>query len=77
MAIGRFDVAVALVQDLDPALGVFEPAVAEPGEVHAAFVELQRRLERQVALLELLDDRLELGDRRLEVLNGRRFHCLW
>ena len=44
--------------------------MAEAREVHAALVELQRRLERQVAFFEFLDDRLELGDRRLEVLDG-------
>src|SRR4030095_16660493 len=33
-------------------------------------VELQRRLERQVALFQFLHDRLELGDRSLEVLDG-------
>ncbi len=52
-------------------LGLFEPCVAEARQVDAALVELQRRFERQVALLELLDDGLELGDGGLEVLDGR------
>ena len=43
--------------------------MAEARELDAALVELQRRLERQVAFFELLDDGLELGDRRLEVLD--------
>ena len=60
----------ALVQDLDAALGLLEPRVAEAGQLHAALVQLQRRLERQVAFFELLHDRLELGDRRFEVLDG-------
>src|SRR4030095_4739350 len=35
----------------------------------AAFVERQRLFKRQVAFLELFDDRLELGNRGFEVLN--------
>ncbi len=46
----------ALVEDLDAALGVLEPRVAEARQLHAALVERERLLERQVALLELLDD---------------------
>src|SRR5262249_7773304 len=59
----------ALVEDLDAALGVLETGVAEPRELHAALVEGERLLEREVAILELLHDRLELGDRRLEILD--------
>src|ERR1051325_1020651 len=57
------------VQDLDPALGFLETRVAEARELHAAFVQRERLLECEVALLELLHDRLELGDRRLEILD--------
>ena len=57
-------------QDLDAALGVLEPGVTEARELHAALVQRQRLLEREVAFLELLDDRLELGDRAFEVLDG-------
>ena len=39
---------------LDPLFGLLEAGVAEPGQLHAAFVEGERRLERLVALLELL-----------------------
>ena len=40
--------------------------MAETRQSHAALVELERRLERHVALLELLDDGLELRDGGLE-----------
>src|SRR5258706_6702176 len=60
----------ALVEDLNPLLRLFELRVAEAGQADAALVQLQRRLERKVALLELLDDCLELGDRRLAILAG-------
>ena len=60
----------ALVEDLDAALGLLEPRVAEARQLHAALVQRQRLLERQVAFLELLDDRFELGDRGFEVLDG-------
>ena len=59
----------ALVEDLDAALGLFEPRVAEARELDAALVERERLLERQVAFLELLDDRFELGDRGFEVFD--------
>src|SRR5262249_46317800 len=58
----------------DPLLGRFEARVAEPRELDAALVQRERLLEGEVALLELLDDRLELGDRRLEILDGRVGH---
>src|SRR6266851_5627057 len=66
----------AVAQDLDAAFRLFEPCVTEPGELHAALVERQRLLERQVALFKLLDDRLELGDRGFEVLDGGVRHLL-
>ena len=65
----------ALVQNLDALLGLFESRVAEARQMDAALVELQRRFERQVAFFELLDDGLELGDRGLEVFDGR-VHCV-
>ena len=41
-----------------------------------AFEERERLVERQVALFELLDDFLELGDRRFEILDrGGRRRC--
>ena len=61
----------AVGQNLDAPLGLLEPRVAEPRQLDAALVERQRLLERQVAFFELLDDRLELGDRGFEVLDGR------
>ncbi len=67
---GRAQVA-ALVQNLDALFGLFQPRVAKTRELDAALVQLERFLERQVSLFELLDDGLELGDRRFEVLNGR------
>src|SRR6476646_9845289 len=60
----------ALVENLDPALGSFELRVAEAGELYAALEELQRAFECEVALLERLDDRLELRDCGFEVLDG-------
>src|SRR5690606_7678040 len=63
----------ALVEDVDPALGLLEPGMAEARQLDAALVQLQGALEREVALLELPDDRLQLRDRRFEVLN-RRIH---
>jgi hypothetical protein len=58
----------ALVEDLDAALRLLELRVAEARELDAALVERQRLLEREVAFLELLDDRFELGDRRARSL---------
>src|SRR4051794_28284422 len=63
-----------LVEDLDAPLGLLELRMAEAGELHAALVQRQRLLEGEIAFLELLDDRLELGDRRLEVFDGRFSH---
>src|SRR5436190_21907164 len=44
--------------------------MAETRELHAALVQGERLLERQVTFFELFDDRLQLGDRRFEVLDG-------
>ena len=60
-----------LVEDLDAALGLLELRVAEARELHAALEERERLLEREVALFERLDDRLELGDGGFEVLDCR------
>src|SRR6266849_10711864 len=59
----------ALVQDLDAALRLFEPGVTEPRELHATLVQRQRLLEREIAFLEFLHDRFELGDRGFEILD--------
>src|SRR6185295_16467121 len=64
----------ALVEDLDPALGLFEARVTEARQLDAALVELQRLLEREVAFFQLLHDAFELGDRRLEILDRRVRH---
>src|SRR5206468_4393922 len=64
----------ALVENLDAALRLFEPRVTEPRELHAALVQRQRLFEREVAFLELLDDRFELGDRAFEVFDRRISH---
>src|SRR5580765_1534261 len=56
----------ALVEDLDAALGLLELRMAEARELHAALVQRQRLLEGEVPVLEFLDDRLELGNRRFE-----------
>src|SRR5690606_1079767 len=66
----------AVVEDLDAALGFLEAGVAEARELDAALVERERRLERLVAVLEPLDDRLELGEGGFEVLDAR-IHSCW
>ena len=66
----------ALVEHFDAALGLFELGVAEARELHAALEELERLLEREIAFLERLDDRLELGDGGLEVLDRRDPSCV-
>src|SRR5258706_5785726 len=58
--------ARVLHEHLDLALRLLELAVAEAGEPDALLVELERLLEGQLALLELLDDLLELLQRVLE-----------
>src|SRR5207248_11039243 len=69
----RPDVA-AFAQDLDAAFSLFKARVTKAGQVNAALVQRERLLERQVALLELLDDRVELRDRGLEIFNGSIGH---
>src|SRR5882762_7685944 len=71
---GRRLQLAALVENLDAALGLFEPRVTEARELHAALVQRQRLLERQVALFELLDYRFELGDGAFEVFDRRVGH---
>src|SRR5438874_1613747 len=62
---GRRLQLAAFVENFDAALGFLQLRVAEARELHAALVELQRLLEREVALFELLDDGFELRDRSL------------
>src|SRR6516225_7599736 len=64
----RLDFA-AFVEDFDSPLGILEPRMAEPRQLHAAFVERERLFEREVALLELLHNRFELRDGRLEIFD--------
>src|SRR5437667_2998936 len=64
----RLEVA-ALGQDLDTAFGLFEARVAKAGQMDAAFVQRKRLLEWEVAFFELFDERIELGDRGLEVFD--------
>ena len=56
-------------QDFDPAFGVLQPGVAEARELDTAFAA-PATARAAVPLLELLHDRLELGDRALEILDG-------
>ena len=65
---GRRLQLAALVEDLDAALHLLELPVAEARQRHATLVQAERRFEREVAFLELLDDGLELGDRALEIV---------
>ena len=51
-------------------LGLLECALARTGELHAALEVAQRVVQRQVALLELVDDRFQLGKRAFEVHRG-------
>src|SRR3954447_18189393 len=64
----------ALVEDLDPPLGLLELRVAEARQLDAALIQGERLLEREVAFLELFDDRFQLGDRRFEVFDRRVGH---
>src|SRR5436190_19236395 len=66
---GRRLELAALGQDLDATLCVLETGVTKTREMDAAFVQRKRLLERQVSFLEPLHDRVELGDRSLEVLD--------
>src|SRR4051812_21987640 len=59
-----------LVEDFNPLFRIFQARVAEPRELHAALVEFQRFLKRQLAILELLDDRLEFRDCCFKVLDS-------
>src|SRR3954465_10646363 len=63
-----------LVEDFDALLRILETRVAEPRELHPALVELQRLFEGQLAILELLDDRFELRDRRFKILDSGSHH---
>jgi hypothetical protein len=54
-------------QDLDLLLGLLQCALTDARQLHAALEVAQRLVERQLALLELLDDRFELGKRALEI----------
>src|SRR6266705_5773701 len=67
--------ARVLHEHLDLALGLLELAVAEAGEPDALFVELQRLLQGQLALLELLHALLELLQRLLERRDGGVVHA--
>ena len=60
----------ALGEQLDAALGGAELVVAVARQLDAALEERERLVERQVAVFELLDDLLELGNGRLEVFDG-------
>ena len=64
----RLEVA-AIVEDVDAALRRLESPVAVAREGDAALVQLERGLERQIAVLDLLDDAFELGDGGLEILD--------
>src|SRR5258707_7744134 len=66
---GRRLQLAAIVEDLDATLGLLQPRVAEARELHTALVELQGLLEREGALLALLDDGFELRDGRLAVFD--------
>lgn len=57
-----------LHQDLDPAFGTGKPFFAFTRELHALFKELEAFLKRQVAVLELTDDRFKLIERFFEGL---------
>ena len=64
---GRADVA-ALGEDLDAALGVLEPRVAERATARRRARTGQRLLEREVAVARALHNRLELGDGGFEIV---------
>src|SRR5262252_3924560 len=69
----RFELAT-LVEDFNPPLGLFQPRVAEARQLDAAFVKAERLFESELTVLQLLDDRFELGDGGFEVLDGRLSH---
>ena len=51
--------------------------MAEARKLHATLVQGQLLVERQVAFLDLLYDRFELGDCRLEIFDGRVGHSVF
>ena len=57
----------ALEQDLDLLLGRLQRGLAVARQRDAALEGLQRLIERQIAALEPLDERFELGERLLEI----------
>src|SRR5262245_58372946 len=59
-----------LAENLDAAFGLLEAGMTEARQLDTTLVQRERLLERQVAFLELLHDRIELGDRCLEVPDG-------
>ena len=59
--------AIARQQYFDFLLRGAQRCLALAGERHAAFESLERFFERHVALLELCDERFELGQRLFEV----------
>src|SRR5512146_664963 len=60
----------ALVENLDAPLRFLQARVTVSRQLHAALVEFERLLERQVALFEPLHGRLEFRDCRFEALDG-------
>src|SRR5258708_1803699 len=51
--------------------------MAKARELNAPLVKRERLFERQIAVLEFLDDRFEFGDRALEVFNGGVGHQVY
>src|SRR6185295_5837654 len=68
----RFAVAV-FQQDLNPAFRLAELHMTEPRQLDSFFEKFQRRIQRQFAAFELLDDLFEPLQRRLKV--RRRLWC--
>jgi hypothetical protein len=66
---GRRPHLAPVVENLDAPLCRLEPRMTEARELDAALEELERLLEREVSLLERLDDRLELGQRGFEIFD--------
>jgi hypothetical protein len=60
----------AFAEQFDAAFGVLETRVAKLRQRHAALVQRERLLQREIAVFELFHDRLELGDGRFEIPNG-------
>lgn len=59
--------AITAQEDIDTLLGSLEGALAMARELHAALEAAQRLIERQITVLERLDELFELGERLLEV----------